>query len=231
MTQGKFRKTQNILLALGLATVLSALPHEARACGGAWYPIMEESDVDHRERGVPMAERALDEGRLVAAAGLVIRQMPHVKQLQPKRHKLVERAQRVLALAVVRHDGALPIKYEVPAYAQGTFAGKTAEHRKENLEWAAKVLRQVSEIRHGDPGAQTDLGEALARIDAHRAEARTLLEKLAEKDLVTSPEAYAALARLRAAAGDENGERMAVQRCEKMARDAGMCRAPTHAAS
>jgi hypothetical protein len=230
MNLTKSLKSKAVLIALAGAAVIGAAP-EARACGGAWYPVMiEDPDVDYRQQGVPLAEKALDEGRLLPAAGMVIRQIPHVKKLAPKSAKIVERAQRVLALAVVRYDGALPIQAEVPWYAQGTWRGKTAEQRRANLEWAVNVLRRVSELRKNDPASETELGEALAKVDDHRNEARALLEKLATKDLITSPEAYAALATLRARAGDASGEKLAVERCEKMARSTQVCRTPGHAA-
>lgn len=223
-------KSKAILIALGGATIVGAAP-EAHACGGAWYPVMMEMpDVDYRQEGVPRAEKALDEGRVIAAAGIVIRQIPHVKQLAPKSAKIVERAQRVLALAVVRYDGSLPIEAEVPGYAQGTWRGKTADQRLSNLGWAATVLRSVAELRNNDPASETELAEALAKLEDHRTEARGLLEKLASKDLITSPEGYAALAQLRAEAGDESGQKLAVQRCEKMARSVDICRTSAHAA-
>ena len=222
---------KTVIVAIAGAALVGVAPTEASACGGDWYPVMEEPEVDHREWGVPLAEKALEDGRLLRAAGVVIRQMPHVKQLTPKSAKLVERAQRVLALAVARYDGALPIAHEVPGHAQGTWRGKTAQDRKENLEWAVSVLRGVAELRKNDPASETDLGEAMAKLDAYRGEARALLEKLAKKDLVTSPEAYAALAKLRSEAGDAEGGQLAMQRCEKMARSADVCKAQTSRAS
>jgi hypothetical protein len=50
-----------------------------------------------------------------------------------------------------------------------------------------------------------------------------LLTRLADKDLLTTPEAYAALAKLKGEAGDQDGRLAALQRCRAMAKDAKLC--------
>jgi hypothetical protein len=217
-------KTTTVFLT-GLAAFGTVAP-DAAACGGAWFGgVFEEPEVDHRIQGVPMAEKALEEGHTVAAAGYVIRMIPHIRSLDPRRSKLVERAQRVLALAAARHDGALPIAREVPEHAQGAWRGKEAEQRAENVEWSVDRLRAIAKVKENDPGSETDLAEALSHLDGGKKEARTILERLAKTDLITSPEGYAALAQLRAESGDAAGEQVAMQRCERMARSASVCRA------
>ena len=72
--------------------------------------------------------------------------------------------------------------------------------------------------------ASTDLAEALAKVDSHKAEARGILEKLAKKDLIASPEGYAVLADLRQKAGDAKGQKLALQRCAAMATSQNVCR-------
>jgi hypothetical protein len=49
-----------------------------------------------------------------------------------------------------------------------------------------------------NPSYRTDLGEALAKIPSERAEAVRILGQLADRDLLTKAEGYAALACLRA---------------------------------
>lgn len=218
------RKLMSVVVGLGAFVAVGASTQDASACGGAWMPMIMVPEVDHRIEGVARAEKQFQKDTAGAAAS-VIRMMPHVRAMKPKSAKLVLRAQRTLAVALVRHGGALPVDKELPRYAQGTWLGKTAEEKKANLEWAVEILRQVNDLKKDDAAVQTDLGEAMAAVDATKAEGRALLEKLAEKDLVASPEAYAALARLRSDAGDHEGTRLAMQRCEAMAGSAAaVCR-------
>jgi hypothetical protein len=63
---------------------------------------------------------------------------------------------------------------------------------------------------------QTDLGEALSKLPETRAEALTIPDGLARKDLLTSAQGYPALAELRFAAGDRAGSEEARKRFERM---------------
>lgn len=209
-----------LVAAAGAFSLVEGAPGVAHACGGEWYP---EVRIDPRIRGVDGAEDALDDGHVLAAAGSIVRMIPHIRTLSPTRTKLVQRAHRVLALAAARYGGALPIEREVPAYAQGTWIGKTDADRKANLAWAVKTLREVAKARNDDPAARTELAEALAKQDDTRDEARRVLEELAAKDLITSADGYATLATLREQAGDTAGRRAALERCRAMARPGGQC--------
>jgi hypothetical protein len=209
-----------VAATLAAFSLVASAPSAARACGGEWYPMFE---VDPRVQGVDKAEDSLDDGHILAAAGSIVRMIPHIRQLSVTRTKLIQRADRVLAVATARFDGALPIGLEVPEYAQGKWLGKTEADRQANLEWAAKTLREVATARHDDPAARTELAEALARIDGTREEARHILEDLSTRDLITSPEGYAALAGLRERAGDDAGRRAALERCKTMARGGVTC--------
>lgn len=211
-----------VLAGLAAFAVVGAVSSEAQACGGEWVPAVE---IDHRPEGIARAEKVLNKGQHAQAAAMIIRMMPHVKDLKAKNSTLVARAQRVLAVATARNNGSLPVSKEVPSYAQGTWIGKSDQHRAENLEWAVKTLKTINEIKKDDPAVQTDLAEAMARTETHRAEATQLLEKLAKKDLIATPEAYAVLAQLRSKAGDAKGQKVALQRCESMAKRAQVCKA------
>jgi hypothetical protein len=179
--------------------------------------------VDHRPQGVARAEKSFEKGHSAGAAAAVIRMMPHARQLKAKSSPIVGRALRLLALGLARHDGALPVAREVPGYAQGKWLGKTAQERAANLDWAIGVLRELRQAKADDPARETDLAEALAKVDEHQTEARQLLESLAKRDLISTPEGYATLARLRRSAGDLPGGELALKRCEAMAKAAGAC--------
>jgi hypothetical protein len=210
-----------VLAGLAAFAVAGAVSSEARACGGEWIPAIE---VDHRPEGIARAEKAIGKGQHAAAAAMIIRMMPHVKSLKAKNSTLVARAQRVLAVATARNNGALPVGKEVPGYAQGTWLGKSQAQRSANLEWSVSTLRSLGELKKDNPAIQTDLAEAMAKVEQHRGEARKILEKLAKKDLISTPEAYAVLASLRSEAGDTKGQKLALKRCESMAKSATVCK-------
>jgi hypothetical protein len=209
-----------LLIASALVASLAASPRPASACGDEFVPA-----IDHRVMGVARAEQAMQEGKYVAAAGMVLRMFPDI-QGRAATDPVAGRALRTLALASVRAGGVLPIGSQVPRELRGTWAGATAEDRTRNLEWAVGAMQRVSDTRKDDPAVQSDLGEALARLDGQKGPAKKLLAELAEKDLLASPEGYAALARLHAEAGDAGGRDAAAKRCEAMAKSPDVCRIP-----
>lgn len=219
----KTNLTRSMLVLLG-ALAVGSVAKSAHACGGAWVPYLEENQVDYRVGGVARAEKTFDQGKINAAAASVIRMMPQVRDMNSGKSTLVARSQRMLALAIARSDGALPIGRGVPKYIQGKWLGRTAKDRQANLAWAVKVLGTISKTKKDSPAAQTDLAEAMSHVDADKAQARSILEKLARKDLVATPEGYAALASLRSESGDKSGGRLAMKRCKAMAGHPAACR-------
>jgi hypothetical protein len=222
MNRTKTTFIRAIVLGSGLFAAHLASPATALACGDAWGP----DETDYRPMGIARAESELEKGNLGAAAGTVLRVMPHVRSLDPAKSILVARAQRVLAVATARTDGALPVAREVPDYAVGDFLGRTPIARASNLAWSVSVLRKVGELRDGDPAVRSELGEALSKLDATRDEAKGVLEDLAGRDLLTTPEGYATLALLRGTAGDTEGRETALRRCEAMANGRVTCGSP-----
>lgn len=221
-------------MLLGLATATLAGVADANACGGEWIPALEmmKPQVDYRPQGVARAEHDLERGDYRAAAGAIIRMMPHIRSLKAKDSaSIVARAQRVLAVATARSGGALDVEREVPKFVQDTWLGKSAEDKQSNLRFAVAVLERASKLEPGDPAAQTELAEALARLDERRGEARQLLEKLAKKDLIATPEGYAALASLRQSGGDTQGQLAALKRCQAMSQNPAICGARVEASA
>lgn len=116
----------------------------------------------------------------------------------PSAKGLTKRAQRIIALANVRLDDL------------------RSEHRKVFLDNAVWVLSRLADDSPGDAAKKADLAEALAKTNPGKA--RKILEDLAKRDVVATPYAYAALARLRASDGDEKGRDEAMARCKQMAK-------------
>lgn len=207
-------------VAMGACLGITIVTQDARACGGEWYP---EVMVDPRIHGVAQAEKQLASGNRLAAAASVIRMMPHIKSLKSKPGSLVARAERVLAVALSRSQGALPVASEVPLEVLGSWQGSKADDASANLAWSVEVLKRQAASKADDVALKTDLAEAMARVPSERAEARSMLEELAKKDLIASPEGYAALASLRSQSGDTDGQRLAMKRCEAMAKSQDAC--------
>jgi hypothetical protein len=215
-------------LALAMSAVSFLGSTGALACGGEWFP---EVQIDPRIHGVLEAEKSIAKGNYVAAAGSVVRMMPHLKTLDAKTDPLVARAERVLAVAIERSSGKLALEQEVPSEYLGHWLGKSQADHDKNMAWSVSTLRQQLTIKKDDPGVQTELGEALSKVDGGADEARTLLESLASRDLVATPEGYKALAQLRLQKGDEAGEQLAMNRCESMAASSKVCEEGTRRAS
>jgi hypothetical protein len=216
------------MMAVGMSVVSLLTSASSLACGGDWYP---EVQIDPRIRGVAEAEKTLAKGNYIAAAGSVVRMIPHIEKLQSNADPLVARAKRVLAVAIAREDGQLALDREVPAEVLGHWQGKTKPDQGKNLAWSVDTLRRELATQKDDPGLQTELGEALAKLDGGQDEARALLESLAARDLIGSPQGYKALAELRQQKGDEAGQRLAMKRCESMAATSKVCESSAPRAS
>ncbi|MDF3065594.1 MAG: hypothetical protein K0R38_1195 [Polyangiaceae bacterium] len=215
-----FRQHAIWVAAFGTCLGLAVISRDAQACGGEWYP---EVMVDPRIHGVAQAEKSLASGNRLAAAASVIRMMPHIKSLKSKPGSLVGRAERVLAVALSRSNGMLSISKEVPSEARAGWQGTKDGESSANLAWSVEILKRQSDAKHDDIGLKTDLAEAMSRVPERRSEARALLEDLAKRDLIASPEGYAALASLRSQSGDSDGQKLALKRCEAMAKSQDAC--------
>jgi hypothetical protein len=192
----------------------------AGACGNA-----VERVVDPKVAAVARAEQLLDAGQSLAAVTVLVPVFPALKTASPGPSGAQSRAQRVAALATARLDGAITIR----ATGASAWRGESSDERAANLEWAAATMRLLAAARAYEPSIETDLGETLAHVPKFRAEALHILSALADRDLLASAEGYAALARLRAAAGDHAGRDNAVRRCETLARTPEICRLPSNA--
>lgn len=199
-----------------MALSLSILaPSTASACGMSvrLEPMRPVDAKPNPVLEVAAAEKALDQNQPLVAARKIVGSFPAVRAEVAGKDPLRTRALRVLALAAVRADGNLPL------------GGTQTWTRSANLEWAVQSLREIDQTRPNDPALQADLGEALERMPHTKPEAFKVLDGLAQKDLMGSPTAYAALSRLRAEKGDTNGATLAMKRCEGMAQSPAVCAA------
>lgn len=203
------------LLSLALASVVAVPPKPACACDNA-----VEIAIDPNAVAVSEAEAALKRGEPARAARRVLSRYGNLRSanIDPTtRDPLFVRSARILAVAIVRTDG------------QTSFGEATTWARAGNIEWAITTLREVSvwkqrqemqralSTRHSpieSPDLAVDLGEALTMLSHTRAEGKKLLEDLDRRDLMGSPYGYLALARVRAAAGEADASRAAIERCK-----------------
>jgi hypothetical protein len=194
-------------LALAVSFVvpvaIAGQPTEARACGESIA-----FEVDPNVLLLSQAETNLSNGKTRAAALDALKVFPKIKSAKPGSSLLLPRAQRIVAMAIVRTDGLLSAGKE--------FQASTSDERRANLEWAQSTLRRLSAAKKNNPSTETDLGEALAKLPETQSEALATLDKLARKDLVTSAPGYSTLASLRQAAGDDEGRDAAMKKFEAL---------------
>jgi hypothetical protein len=208
------------LAALALAVLPAAVmvAPDAEACGmsyGLERPTIQQKPSPVQD--VAAAEKSLENGDNSAAARRVLNQFANIRNATAGQNPLETRALRVFALAVTRSSGA------VTERSSGVWTS-TEWTPGANLEWAAQSLREIDAKRPNDPAVQADLGEALSKLPRTEGEALGILQGLADRDLMGSPFAYAALARLRSGKGDTAGAEAALKRCGEMTKTPGVCK-------
>ncbi|MCA9618937.1 MAG: hypothetical protein KC731_07945 [Myxococcales bacterium] len=212
---------KTLLSAAALATVALAAAPPAQACGGEWFA---EPEIDYRVMGVARAEKSLERGDYDAAAGAIVRMIPHIRNYHGvTRDPIINRAMRVLAVATSRKGGEINDK-QLLSYAQDGWQGGAASQRNTNLEWSVNALKALEDKDETeDVLLQAQLAEAMTQVAELRDDGKARLESLAKRDLLVSPEAYRRLASLRAAEGNTRGELAALERCRNMTKDKNLC--------
>lgn len=218
----KIAKAAVLVLALAPAAVVSSVTSDAHACGmSVRLEPMRPKPTPVQE--IAAAEKSLEAGQDLVAARAVLRAFPSIRTATAGRTPLETRAIRVFSLAVVRSDGAITER-RAGVWTRQEWAPRS------NLAWAVQALRAIDQKRPNDPAVQADLGEALSKLPETQGEALAILSRLADKDLMGSPNAYAALARLKSEKGDSAGAEAAVKRCEEMSKTPGTCKSAKPAA-
>ncbi len=214
-----------LLGAMAGCACLLAVPGDAGACHNTTL-----QRIDPAVATIGEAERLVDGGNPKEAVRWVVTASPTFAASEPGKSPLGDRALSVLARAAARSGGEHFLGH-------GSDAPST-EDKQAALAWSVRTLRALAAARPGEPAPETHLAEALAAMPAHQAEARAMLERLARAELVTSPQGYAALAKLRLHTAEsqpaflraplralERGKsELAVSRCEQMTKDAPVCR-------
>lgn len=186
--------------AFALVLVLVLAPAPTDACENAVLA------TEQAVATVKEAEKLLNEGDPAQARRKVKEALGGADEFDeriPSAKGLTNRAMRILSLADVRIDD------------------RKGDARKAVLNNAIYYLSEFAKNNPNDAAKQTDYGEALAKTNPPKA--KKILEDLASRDIVTTPYAYAALARLRAADGDDKGRDDAMGKCKKMAKVESIC--------
>lgn len=214
----KISRVAAVVLAVLPAAFVASYAQDASACGMS----VRMDPTPQRPspvQEIARAEKALEGGQSLTAAQAVLATFPRIRNATAGANPLETRALRVFSLAIVRSDGMVDEKKARVASANGV-----DWTTKSNLDWAIQSLREIDEKRPNDPTVQADLGEALSKTTSGQAESLKILQGLAQKDLMGSPHAYAALAKLRTDKGDSAGAEAAIKRCEEMSKTPGICK-------
>lgn len=203
-------------VTVGAVTFVASI-HDAGACGMS-VRLDPTPEKPSPVQEIAKAEKSLESGRNVDASKTVLASFPRIRSATAGANPLETRAIRVFALSLVRSDGAADEKKaHVPVTGEWL--------PKANVAWAVQALREIDTARPNDPTVQADLGEALSKTPEGRIEGMQKLAALAQKDLMGSPHAYAALARMKSETGDLAGAEAATKRCEEMTKTPGVCKA------
>ena len=194
------------------------LGDELRAAGGGLRPRparrapaapRSTATIDSNAQLVAQAEQALVRGQARRRRPSRPSQaFPALKIVKPGTLPLADRALRILALASVRADGGLSRRR-----LQGHDARPSAPPT-----WSGRSTCSAASTPSAATTPRTRPTSARRSPRCRRTAPRPLkiLGELADKDLLTSAEGYAALARLRAENGDAAARDAAVKRCEAM---------------
>jgi hypothetical protein len=205
------KRTLGILLFAAVA-VLAFSPRRTEACPNVTY-----LQLDDDTKKVKAADDALANGDLARAKerakslrfySIQVGDPDHalgkeLDRMQEKHNVLLRRAARIVALATVRD----------PSSSIG------------DRETCVRVLLTYLKA-DPNPALEADAAEALASVPEKEPLALMMLRGLAKKDLMGSAYAYAALARLEAARGNDAEAASADERCKQMAKRASICARP-----
>lgn len=201
-----------LVIATALACAVLGAPAVAGACGNSVHRVVDRTNEEVRKAELLLAKG--DHGKAIKTIRDQFGDRAIALHDGSAGQWLHHRAQRVMALAVVRSKGAISIGKEL--------GGKTDAQRRDAIAWAVLTLR-LHLGNDSDPVKTVDLAQALALQATGRAEAHRLLRQVADGDLMPSAEGWALLAELGKERGDVEGSKQAVERCKQIASDKVKC--------
>ena len=208
-------RRKGALVASLVAAFGAFVPSEADACM-RMRPRVQA--VDQGLQNVNRAERLLAKGNGKGAVKIARRQFKHFTAAtgEPDVGKaLFNRAQRTIALAAVRADGALDLGKDM--------RGKTAQEQAINLAWATAVLEVQAAAEPDNMLLRTYHAEALMHQPGGEAQAAEILGQLANDDLMPTARGYALLATAQQRLGDVSGRDLSLQRCRDLGEGDDIC--------
>lgn len=181
------RRLAGLVLVAGVGLGFVAAP--AQACMREMPKLAKKKQVDPTKRDVVAAEKALGKGDHAKAAQLARGAVPKLEELAPPdAAEIATRAQRTLAIAVVRSGGAAAVSSTMP--------GTSESDKQLNLAWAQLVLTYHAALNSDNVVVKVQLAEALASNQYEQDRARDMLRDLSARDLMPTASGYALLSRL-----------------------------------
>lgn len=186
-------------------------PTAADACGRkSKFRGERTSPRQQKKRDLRRAEHFLAQGKHSKAVRVLAKRFNKTRVL-PKTVKispLFDRAQRVLALAAVRSDGAIKL-------GKG-LNGKSEFDKQVNVAWGVSVLQFHVARDPENIVLRTEYAEALSHMPGLETYAYKLLKQLHDDDLMPTARGYALLANLQHDMGEQAEGQASLQRCRQL---------------
>ncbi len=209
-------KLKGAVVAGLLMAVGAGVPAQADAC--LRMKPRRVQKVDRKLQNVNRAEHLLAKGKGKAAVKTAKRQFKGFTAAtgEPDTGKaLFNRAQRTIALATARADGAMDL-------GKG-MRGKTEQDKALNLAWATAVLEVQAAAEPDNMLLRTYYAEALMHHTGGETQALEILSGLANDDLMPTARGYALLATAQQRVGDVSGRDLSLQRCRDLGEGDDIC--------
>ncbi len=174
--------------------------------------------VDRKLQNVRKAEHLLATGKDKAAlkvAKRTFRKFQATTGEPGPGQALFNRAQRTIALATIRSEGALDLGRDM--------RGKSEYERLVNVTWAVTVLEVQAAAEPDNLLLRTYFAEALSHQPGGEGRALDMLRQIADDDLMPTARGFALMASLQQRLGDVSGRDLSLQRCRELGADEDDC--------